>query len=101
MNAWKVRANAWCLVALLVLAVAPRSLFHQCGEHAEHVSAAGPTVQEDCATCDAAMVHALPVAPAQVSTALQFYCEHGSHGTDDLYCAAVERTADRGPPSLG
>lgn len=99
--AWKVRANAWCLVALLVLAVAPRSLFHHCGEHAEHVGAAGSTVHEDCATCDAAMVHALPAAPVQVSAALQVFFEHRSLGTDDLYCAAFERTADRGPPSVG
>ena len=101
MTAWKTRANAWCLVALLVLAVAPRSLFHHCSEHTEHVGAAGPAVHEDCPTCDAAMVHALPAAPAHVSDAHQVFSEYRSIGTDDLYCAAVERAADRGPPSLG
>ena len=99
MRRFTERILAFCLLALMVLSLAPQDALHHCD--ADHGAVEGPFVHAACSVSD----HALPVLVSAPPPALPALERH-FHRTADLLPAAVVRTerhavTDRGPPTIG
>lgn len=90
---------AWCLLALMLLSVAPREVLHHCDEH--HVEGSGARVHAACAESDHALPAAEPDAPPVGPKMRCVFVEVAVAVPTLTPQRTVTSVQDRGPPFIG
>lgn len=99
MIAWTTRMLAWCLLALMLLSVAPRVVLHHCDEH--HVEGGGDRLHATCAVSDHALPAAEPDAPLIGPKVRGVFVEVAVAVPALAPQRTVSSVQDRGPPFIG